>query len=237
MSRFTGRNVLAALGSAPFVTGAAERASAQSAANLSGQTIIHWDFLSPDGKSPRELAIKEIETEFHRRTGITVNFQIMPWQDLGTKLITAVQAGNPPDCSRVNLYHLKMILSADGLTSLNPYIAKTFSEEDRKDFLVDFTPAMVVNGVKGSMEIETIPKALFIRKDWLAKAGLQAPKTWAEFVEVGKAFTATGAGATCSGRRSPSSTRWRPSSSRRSMAAAGAFWMPRIAPCSTTTSP
>jgi multiple sugar transport system substrate-binding protein len=172
--------------------GGISSAFGQSPANLAEQTITHWDFLSPEGKSPRELAIKEIEDEFHRQSGVTVNFQIMPWQDLGTKLIAAVQAANPPDCSRVNLFHLKMILTADGLTSLDPYIAKSFTEADKKDFLVDFTPALVVNNSKASMMLETIPKALFLRKDWLAKAGLKAPKTWAEFVEVGKALTGSG---------------------------------------------
>jgi multiple sugar transport system substrate-binding protein len=201
MSRLTRRNLLKVVGSGAAGASAAgllggrggiPAAAAQSAPNVAGQTITHWDFLSPEGKSPRELAIRQIEEEFHRRSGVTVNFQIMPWQDLGTKVIAAVEAGNPPDCSRVNIYHLKMILTADGLTGLNPFIAKTFTEEDKKDFLVDFTAAMVVNNSKASMQLETVPKALFIRKDWLAKAGLRAPKTWAEFVEVGKALTGSG---------------------------------------------
>ena len=201
MSNFSRRKLLELAASSSLTASAAAllgagagapRAFAQASANVAGQTITHWDFLSPEGKSPREVAIKEIETRFTRQSGVTVNFQIMPWQELGTKLIAAVQAGNPPDCSRVNLYHLKMILPADGLSSLDPYLAKSFTEEERKDFLVDFTPAMVVNNSKASMQLETIPKAMFIRKDWLAKAGLQAPKTWAELVEVGKALTGGG---------------------------------------------
>jgi multiple sugar transport system substrate-binding protein len=156
------------------------------------QTMTHWDFLSPEGKSAREVAIREIETKFTKQSGIDVKYQILPWQELGTKLIAAVQAGNPPDGSRVNLFHLKMILKANGLESLDPYIEKSFSADDKQDFLVDFTPAMVVGGKKWSMQIETIPKALFLRKDWLAQAGLKPPKTWAEFVEVGKAMTGRG---------------------------------------------
>jgi multiple sugar transport system substrate-binding protein len=42
------------------------------------------------------------------------------------------------------------------------------------------------------MQIGQIPKALYIRKDWLQAAKLQAPRTWAELVEVGKAFTRGG---------------------------------------------
>jgi multiple sugar transport system substrate-binding protein len=167
-------------------------AFAQTQGGPAGQVMTHWDFLSPDGKSAREIAIREIEAKFTEQTGIEVNYQILPWQEMGTKLIAAVQAGNPPDGSRVNLFHLKMILKADGLQDLDSYISKNFSEEDKKDFLVDFTPAMVVRDKKWSMQIETIPKALFIRKDWLDQKGLKAPKTWAEFVEVGKAMTSRG---------------------------------------------
>ncbi|WP_406857151.1 sugar ABC transporter substrate-binding protein [Alsobacter sp. KACC 23698] len=154
--------------------------------------MSHWDFLSPEGKSAREVAIKEIEGKFRDLTGIEVNYQILPWQEMGTKLIAAVQAGNPPDGSRVNLFHLKMILLGDGLQELDPYLNQSFSDDDKKDFLVDFSPAMVVKGKKWSMQIEAIPKALFIRKDWLTQAGMQAPKTWDEFVEVGKKMTSRG---------------------------------------------
>jgi multiple sugar transport system substrate-binding protein len=171
---------------------ASSAALAQSGGGLAGQSMTHWDFLSPDGKSAREVAIREIEGKFKELTGIDVKYQTMPWQEMGTKLIAAVQAGNPPDGSRVNLFHLKMILKADGLQDLDAYLSKNFSEADKKDFLVDFTPAMVVRDKKWSMQIETIPKALFIRKDWLTQAGLKAPKTWTEFVEVAKAMTSRG---------------------------------------------
>jgi multiple sugar transport system substrate-binding protein len=148
--------------------------------------------LNPEGKSLREVALKEILGKFKAQTGITVTVQTLPWQELGTKLIAAVQAGNPPESSRVNIYTLKMILKADALVNLDPYLQKTFPDAQRKDFIVDFTAPVVVNGSKWSMQIETTPKALFIRKDWLAKAGLTTPKTWAELVEVGKAVTGGG---------------------------------------------
>lgn len=184
--------MLARSGAAALGGGFGASALAQAKPDLKGRKMSHWDFLSPDGKSAREVAIKEIEAKFREQTGVEVNYQILPWQEMGTKLIAAVQAGNPPDGSRVNLFHLKMILLANGLEELDPYLEKSFSAEDRKDFLVDFSPAMVVKGKKWSMQIEAIPKALFIRKDWLAQAGMQSPKTWDEFVEVGKKMTSRG---------------------------------------------
>ena len=167
-------------------------ASAWAQAKPAGQSIVHWSLLNPDGKTLREVALKEILGKFKDRTGITVTVQTLPWQELGTKLIASVQAGNPPDSSRVNIYNLKMILKADALVNLDPYLKKTFPEAQRKDFIVDFTTPVIVNGSKWSMQIETTPKALFIRKDWLAKTGMKAPKTWAELVEVARAMTGGG---------------------------------------------
>jgi multiple sugar transport system substrate-binding protein len=199
MARITRRRFMRAVGQGGTIGGLAAAgfnpfgpARAQAPASFSGQTISHWSFLSPTGKSLREIAIKEIEGRFKDRTGINVAVQVFPWQELGTKLIAAVQAGAPPDNARINLFHLKMILTADSLVNLDPYVSKTYSDEQKKDFVIDFTPAMVVNGSKWSMQLEAVPKALFVRKDWLAKAGLSAPKTWAELVTVGKAMTGEG---------------------------------------------
>lgn len=172
--------------------GTATAAFGQAARPHAGQTLTHWSFLSPEGKSLREAAIREIEGKFRERTGASVTFQVFPWHELRSKLIGAVQAGNPPDNSRVNFPDLKMLMKADALTNLDPYIQSTFSEADRKDFVVDFTPTMLDNGSKRSMLLETAPRALVIRKDWFAKAGLKAPRTWNEVVEAGKALTGNG---------------------------------------------
>ena len=192
MATFTRRRFLQTAGMAGSGLLGSAAVLAQPARPYAGQSILHWSFLSPEGKSARELAIREIEGIFRERTGINVTFQTMPWQELGTRLIAAVRAGTPPDNSRVNSFHLKQVLRAGSLVNLDPYIKKAFSDSDRQDFIVDYSPNLVVKGSKWSMQIEQIPKALYIRKDWLAKANMKAPRTWAELVEVGKAFTGGG---------------------------------------------
>jgi multiple sugar transport system substrate-binding protein len=172
--------------------GSLSRALAESSGSLKGRTITHWSFLSPSGKSLREQAIKQIVENFQKTTGATVKFQTFPWQDLGTKLIAAAQAGSPPDSSRVNIYVLRKVVQADALMDLDSRVAKTYPDDQRKDFTVDFAPSSLVDGKKWTMQVEMVPKALFIRKDWLDKTGLAAPKTWEEFVKVAKAFTGNG---------------------------------------------
>jgi ABC-type glycerol-3-phosphate transport system substrate-binding protein len=57
---------------------------------------------------------------------------------------------------------------------------------------MDFKPAALFDGSKYGMLIETAARGLMIRKDILEKAGVKAPRSWAEFVEVGKAVTGAG---------------------------------------------
>jgi ABC-type glycerol-3-phosphate transport system substrate-binding protein len=159
-----GGAALAGGGLAGLGVGGIAPAFAQGQRPYAGQTILHWSFLSPEGKSAREIAIREIEAKFRERTGLTVQFQTMPWQELGTRLIAAVRAGNPPDNSRVNSFHLKQVLKADSLVNLDPYIKRTFSEADRADFIVDYSPNLVVKGSKWSMQI---------RRSTFARIGLR----------------------------------------------------------------
>lgn len=157
---------------------------------FAGQNIVHWSFLTPEGKSVREIAMREIEAKFRERTGINVTFQVFPWHELKTKLIAAAQAGNPPDNSRVDAIAMPMVVKANALMNLDPYIKRDIANRD--DYLMDFKPTALFNGSKYGMLIETAARALLVRKDVLAKAGVKAPRTWAEFVEVGKAVTGGG---------------------------------------------
>lgn len=167
-------------------------AFAQTQRPFAGQSIIHWSFLTPEGKSARELAMREIEAKFKERTGINVTFQVFPWHELKTKLIAAVQAGNPPDNSRVDAIAMPMVVKANALTNLDPYIKRDIPTANRDDYLMDFRPTAMFNGSKYGMLLETAARALLVRKDMLAKAGVNPPRIWAEFVEVGKAVTGGG---------------------------------------------
>lgn len=157
---------------------------------FAGQNIVHWSFLTPEGKSAREVAMRDIEARFRERTGVTVTFQVFPWHELKTKLIAAVQAGNPPDNSRVDAIAMPMVVKANALTNLDPYIKRDIANRD--DYLMDFRPSAMFDGSKYGMLMETAARALLIRKDLLAKANVKPPRTWAEFVEVGKAVTGGG---------------------------------------------
>src|SRR3954454_22311873 len=109
MERPSRRRILQKAGSLGVLAGAGSALprSAWAQRPLQGQPLMHWSFLNPEGKSLRGGAIKEIDARFMDRTGVDLKVQTMPWQEMATKLIAAVQAGAGPDSARVNIFHLK----------------------------------------------------------------------------------------------------------------------------------
>ncbi|MHB8278940.1 MAG: ABC transporter substrate-binding protein [Candidatus Humimicrobiaceae bacterium] len=156
-----------------------------------GTTITIQTFLNPVGTTLREKALGAIIEDFKNKTGITVKTLLIPWNDNDAQLILSVQAGNPPDASWVRGELFNQDMKADSLMPLDSYIAKDFDEATIKDFLL-WDQAGMSNGKKYALPFSMIAMGLFVRKDLLDKAGLKAPKTWQEFIEVGKALKSPG---------------------------------------------
>jgi multiple sugar transport system substrate-binding protein len=153
----------------------------------SGVTIEHWTFLNPEGDKPRERALREIIKKFEKKTGIKVKLQVLPWNQIDIKAITAVYAGNPPDVTRVNIRFFEKRIAADSLMPLNQYADRAYTAEQKKDFLT--YEQLMRDGNKYTFFLVINPYALYIRKDLLDKAGMESPTTWCDFILVGRALT------------------------------------------------
>lgn len=175
------------LAMAGLVGGATLTACNSGGSNGGGSTsgqLNYWTLLDPQGDDPRGRAERQIFDALEERTDLTVVEQVMPWQEIDPKLLTAVEAGNPPEVSRVNYYNFQRHVSAGSLHPLQELIERDYTDSDLDDFVIQLEGA---DGVE-AMLIENIGCALFLRKDWLRDAGVEAPTTWDEFIEVGLAF-------------------------------------------------
>ena len=156
-----------------------------------GKTITFQTFLTPGGDSPRERAWGQIIERFTEKTGIQVETNILPWQDVDPQLILGVQSGNPPDVSFVRDKSFMRDMQAGALLSLDDYIARDFDQATIDDYVLWNEDGMY-DGKKYAFHMHYTPVALYIRKDLLEAAGLRPPKTWQEFIEVGKALAQGG---------------------------------------------
>lgn len=124
------------------------------------------------------------------KTGITLDVQIISWDDIDQQSSTMVQNNNPPDILNLNAY---ASYAKDGLL----YSADEVLSPDVKSDLLDaFVASGTYQGKMYGMPDLSSARAFFYNKDLFTKAGISAPPTtWAQFEEDAKKITALGDGA------------------------------------------
>jgi multiple sugar transport system substrate-binding protein len=126
---------------------------------------------------------------YQAKTGVTLNLQIISWNDIDQQSSTMIQTGNLPDVLNLNAY---ASYAKDGLL----YSADDVLPADTKAGLIDaFVKSGTYNGKMYGFPDLSSARALFYNKDLFTKAGIASPpKTWAEFVDDAKKVTALGNG-------------------------------------------
>lgn len=150
------------------------------------KTIRLLTFFDPAGTSGRETGFKQVVDSFTEETGIEVEYVSLPWDKLESQLLLSVQSGKSPDVSFVRDRSLEQILAAGALESLNTRIDRDVDADYVDDFLT-LDGSTADDEVYG-FPISVIGTALYSRADLLDGVGLDAPATWDEFVDAGKAM-------------------------------------------------
>ncbi|UVJ39480.1 sugar ABC transporter substrate-binding protein [Arthrobacter sp. CJ23] len=120
---------------------------------------------------------------------IKVNFETVPNGANGgyAKLSTAITAGNGPDVATIEYPQLAQFASNGQLQPLDGLIDKAATV----DKLSEQVRSLVQFGDKTyALPYDAAPMIMWYRKDMLAKAGVETPKTWQEFEEAGKKLKA-----------------------------------------------
>ncbi len=149
-------------------------------------TITVWTFFGGgEGYIVTEL-IKKFNAE---NPTIEVIEQVVEWEQLYSKLTTAIAAGDPPDVSVMHLAMIPDYASRGALTALDNYVSK--------DLLNDYVPEIIAKAKYGgklyAIPVDTHPLVFYYNKKLLKQAGLVdqkgevlVPKTWDELLEYAK---------------------------------------------------
>jgi multiple sugar transport system substrate-binding protein len=147
--------------------------------------LVLWDW----GFEPRNKWMEKYIAAWEgMHPGVTIQYEIMPEGDVGSKLSTAVVAGTGPDFSVLN-QEWRAEFQRNGL--LEPLPKDVFPQEWRDllystSFLEDENGDIYVTSI-GAMGAE-----LYWDKKIFAEAGLteeDVPQTWDELVELGQKLT------------------------------------------------
>ncbi|HET8617107.1 MAG TPA: extracellular solute-binding protein [Actinomycetales bacterium] len=131
----------------------------------------------------------DFATAYQAKTGITLDVQVVSWDDIDQQSSTMVQNNNPPDILNLNAY---ASYAKDGLL----YSAdEVLSPDVRSDLLDAFVKSGTYKGKMFGMPDLSSARAFFYNKTLFSKAGITAPPTtWAEFEDDAKKISALGNG-------------------------------------------
>lgn len=165
--------------------------SADSSSSSGGSGNVSIDFWhvynAADGEAMDKL-IAEFETE---NPGITVNGQFIGgFGDLGKKVVSALQAGNPPDLAIAYQTDVTNYMTSGKVLSLDSYVEDAtdgLTSEDLDDIIPEeltINRYASADGDYMSFPFTANLLVMYYNKDILSQSGIDAPaKTWAEFTE------------------------------------------------------
>ncbi len=120
--------------------------------------------------------------------GVKITIETFSWGDFYTKWTTGLASGNVPDMSTGLPGHVVEMMDADALVPLDDLIDTIGRDKFSETALAEGE----MDGSCYSVPLYSHAQVMWYRKDLLAEAGLEVPKTWAEFAETAKALTKDG---------------------------------------------
>lgn len=148
----------------------------------SSNTLVIWESYNDE----EHAVFMEIVDSFQSKTGIKVEVQRIPFSGMEQKLLTALASKTQPDIARVDYAFVATLATKNAIVPLEDSIAKRLENELVK-------AAFYSNYVKGrfyGIPDQTNCIALFYNKAIFKQKGIkEPPKTWEEFIEIGKKIT------------------------------------------------
>ena len=132
---------------------------------------------------------------FTAETGIAVDVEAIPWDNVNDRLTTAVASGEGPDVTQIGLSHLASFLEGGALEDLTDYVPDHPNLDP-----ANFPSAVAAENLNPEGGLYSVPwvsdtRVLFYRSDILAEAGIdEPPATWDELRTAATTLAARGDG-------------------------------------------
>ncbi len=134
---------------------------------------------------------EEVKKEFEAANpGITIKYEVVPWDVLLQKLTTDITAGTNADLSIIGTRWLIDFVQQDVAEPLDSYITPDFKGR----FIDTFLSPSIMNGKTYGLPIAASARAMYYNKELFEKAGIaKPPATWTELQEDARKIKAQGA--------------------------------------------
>lgn len=164
-----------------------EAGATEEASGLAGTDLSMW--LMGDNAS----AFEELIAPFTEETGITVDVEAIPWDNVNERLTTAVASGEGPDVAQIGLSLLPTFVEAGALMDVSDLVGDHPALADD-----NFPSGVSADALNPDGGVHSFPwvsdtRVLFYRSDILGEAGFdEPPATWEEMHTVAQALSARG---------------------------------------------
>ncbi|MBZ9770660.1 sugar ABC transporter substrate-binding protein [Mesorhizobium sp. CA6] len=167
---------------------------------LAGMSMLA--FAAPAGAGEVRVTVAEysaktgpyfeaVKKEFEAANpGITIKYEVVPWDVLLQKLTTDITAGTNADLSIIGTRWLIDFVQQGVAEPLDSYIKPEFKDR----FIDTFLQPSIMDGHTYGLPIAASARAMYYNKELFEKAGIaKPPATWAELQEDARKIKAQGA--------------------------------------------
>jgi N,N'-diacetylchitobiose transport system substrate-binding protein len=168
--------VVAGCGSGDGGTSPAPATSIAGPGSGTGRTLTVW-YMNGDLS---DAAVAAINRRFTKETGATVRVQIQQWDDINTKITTALAQNDPPDVIEIGNTAVPLFAAAGGLSAIPDAAATTMAQG--QTWLPGLVGPATVGGKLYGAPLFAGERAVVYNKKIWSSAGVTAPPaTLAEF--------------------------------------------------------
>ncbi|QWS34083.1 sugar ABC transporter substrate-binding protein [Curtobacterium aetherium] len=173
------------------VSGLAACSSGSSGASGDPKTLTYWASNQGTSLQNDKEVLTPVLEKFTKETGIKVDLQVIGWNDLQTKIQTAVTSGQGPDVVNIGNTWATSLQATGAFQEFGDAEMKAIGGADK------FGKVPLSTGGAPGKTVTSVPLyglayGLFYNKAMLKDAGVEPPTTWEELTEAAKKLTTDG---------------------------------------------
>jgi multiple sugar transport system substrate-binding protein len=151
-------------------------------------TLTYWASNQGTSLDNDKEVLTPVLADFTAQTGIKVNLEAISWNDLQTRIQTAITSGQGPDVLNIGNTWGVSLQATDGLMEFGDPEMQAIGGKDK------FVPSALATGGAAGTTVTSVPLyglayGLYYNKQMFSDAGLKPPATWEDMVSDGQKLT------------------------------------------------
>jgi multiple sugar transport system substrate-binding protein len=168
--------------------GGSDSGNASDGGGGGGSTLTYWASNQGTSLDNDKEVLTPVLKKFTDETGIKVNLEVIGWNDLQTRIQTAITSGQAPDVVNIGNTWAASLQATDAFLPFDGSAMDAIGGKDK------FVPTALATGGKEGQDPTSVPLyglayGLYYNKAMFQQAGLQPPKTWEEMVAAAQKLT------------------------------------------------